>query len=211
MAREMEAGSPEVVVYTSLKRAVRFFYECGPRLILLSVLWFVASLPLITLGPATVGAFAAIVSLREDGRFDRERVQRTVVRRAVPALLACALPAVFAGIALLYFRRYLATASTLAFASSVVATWACIYAVLVLVPTFVAFAGDASVEAAFRAGFRFTRRNGLASVFMGAITLVLFAVLAALTVAFVLAFAGVAFSFQIEVVERLREPAAVEA
>ena len=177
---------------------VRFFYDHGPRLVVVSVLWFLCSLPVVTVGPATLAAYAAVASLREGHRIDRETTVATVKRHGISAMLLSGVPLTFAGLALLYARQYLATRSTAALALGVVTTYAAAYAALVLVPTFAGLATGDDLEPAVRAAVRWTGQNavGAATVAMG--TLLLFVVTGVLTVAFVLTFAGVAVAFHFE-------------
>lgn len=185
-------------VYRAFFSAVRFFYENGPRLVVVSVLWFLCSLPVVTVGPATLAAYAAIGSLREGYRIDRAHVVSTLKRHGVSALLLSGVPLVFAAIAALYVRQYLTTRSIAALALGVVTTYAAAYAALVIVPTFVGLATGDDLEPALRTAIRWTGRNATAATMMGLGTVVVFVVTGLLTVAFVVVFAGVAFSFHLE-------------
>ncbi|MDS0295639.1 hypothetical protein [Halogeometricum luteum] len=185
-------------VYRSFVSAARFFYEHGPRLVAVSVLWFLCSLPLVTVGPATLGAYAAVASLREGHAFDRERVVATLKRHGVSAVLLSGVPLVFAAIAALYARRYLLTRSTVALVLGVLTTYAAAYAALVLIPTFAGLVAGEDLETALRAGVRWTGRNAASSVMIGLGTVLLFAVTGALTIAFAVVFGGMVAAFHLE-------------
>jgi hypothetical protein len=187
-------------VYRSLFAATRFFYENGPRLVVVSVLWFVCSLPVVTVGPATLAAYAAIASLRdpEVHTLDRAHVAATLRRHGVSAALLSGVPLAFAVVAALYVERYLAARSTVALVLGVVTAYAALYAALLLVPTFAGLATGDDVAPALRTAVRWTGRNALAAVMMGMGTVLLFVVTGLLTVAFVVVFAGVTFSFHLE-------------
>lgn len=187
-------------VYWSFVSAVDFFYHNGLRLVAVSVLWFVCSLPLLTVGPATLGAYTSIATLRDGPRIDRKRVVRTVKQHGISATLLTGIPFVLGAIAALYAQQYLATRSTPALVLGVVTTNAAAYAALTLIPTFAGLATGADLESSLGTAVRWTARNGVAAVMMGMTTLLLFVVTALLTIAFVLVFAGVTFSFHLETV-----------
>lgn len=187
-------------VYRAFVAAVRFFYHNGPRLIVLSTLWFVCSLPLVTIGPATLGTYAAIASLRRVHYVDRGYVAAVLKRHGVSAALLTGVPLVLAAIAFLYVRQYLATPSTLSLALGVVTTYAAAYTALVLVPTFAGLATGVELETALRAAVGWTAGNALAAVTMAMATVMVFLVTALLTIAFVVVFAGLSFSFHLETV-----------
>lgn len=186
-------------VYRSFFAATRFFYEYGPRMVLLSVAWFVCSLPLITVGPATLAAYAAVASLRETYKFDRERVLSVLKRHGLSALLLSGVPFVLAAVSVLYALEYFATPSTLLLVLSVGSAYAAAYAGLVLVPTFVSLATGEDLESSVRAGFRWTSANAVGAVTLAMATVVVFLVSGLLTIAFALVFAGFAAAFHVHV------------
>ncbi|ESP89360.1 hypothetical protein [Candidatus Halobonum tyrrellensis] len=185
-------------VYRSFVSAVRFFYDHGPRLVLVSVAWFCCSLPVVTVGPSTLGAYAAVASLREGHTVDRGRVVATVRRHGLSAALLSGVPLAFAAVAALYARRYLLVGSTVALVLGVLATYAAVYAALVLVPTFAALADGEELEPAVRAAVRWTGRNAVGAVMVGMGTFLLFVVTGALTIGFVVVFGGLVAAFHLE-------------
>lgn len=58
----------------------QFAFQNIHRLIVVSVGWFLASLPVVTAGPATLAAYAAIQSMRTSpaGTIDRNHVRHVV-------------------------------------------------------------------------------------------------------------------------------------
>ncbi|WP_129115426.1 hypothetical protein [Halegenticoccus tardaugens] len=186
-------------VYRSFIAATRFFYEYGPRMVLLSVAWFVCSLPLITVGPATLGAYAAVVSLRETYAFDRERVVSVLKRHGVSTALLSGVPLVLAVVSVLYALEYFVSPSTFLLVLSVGSAYAAAYTALVLVPTFVGLATGGDLESSVRAGFRWTSANAVGAVTLAMATVVAFLVAGLLTIAFALVFAGFAAAFHVHV------------
>lgn len=187
-------------VYRAFVAAVRFFYEHGPRLVVVSLVWFLCSLPVVTVGPATLAAYAAVASLREGHSLDRARVVATLKRHGVSAALLTGVPLAFAVVAALYVRRYLAAQSALALALGVVTTYAAAYAALILVPTFAGLVDGDDLEPALRAAVRWTGRNAVGATMVGMGTLLLFVVTGLLTVGFALVFGGMAAAFHLETV-----------
>ena len=185
-------------VFRAFISAVRFFYNHGPRLIAVSVLWFLCSLPMFTVGPATLGAYAAVASLREGYRIDRGHVVATVKRHGVSAVLLSGVPLAFAGVATLYVQQYLVAGSTTMLVLGVITTYATVYGALVLIPTFGGLATGDDLEPAVRTGIQWTGRNPIGSVMVAMGTVILFVVTGLLTIAFVILFGGIAFSFHLE-------------
>lgn len=186
-------------VYRSFIAATRFFYEYGPRMVLLSVVWFVCSLPLVTVGPATLAAYAAVASLRETYTFDREQILSVLKRHGVSAMLLSGVPLVLAVTSALYVLEYFASPSTSLLALSVGSAYAAVYAALVLVPTFVSLATGGDLESSVRSGFRWTSANAVGAVTLAMATFVAFLVTGLLTIAFALVFAGFATAFHVHV------------
>lgn len=186
-------------VYRSFIAATRFFYEYGPRMVLLSIAWFVCSLPLVTVGPATLGAYAAVTSVRETYKFDRAHVASVLKRHGVSAFLLSGVPLVLAVTSVLYVLEYFANQSTFLLALSVGSAYAAAYLGLVLVPTFVGLATGGDLESSVRAGFRWTSANAVGAVTLGMATLVAAVVTGLLTIAFVFVFAGFAAAFHVHV------------
>ncbi|EMA59584.1 hypothetical protein [Halorubrum lipolyticum] len=179
------------------KRTLRFVYRHGAALIAVSVAWFLASLPLVTIGPATLGAYAAVRSLRQTGRLDRGYVVSAVRTNGVHALLLSVLPVVFAAPAALSLRG----GSTFTGPTPIVAVvglYVAGYLAVALIPTFVAMADGESPVAALKRAYVWTATDPAAALSLALVTAIVFAVTALLTIGFVLLFAAAAFSYHVE-------------
>jgi hypothetical protein len=167
----------------------RFAYRHGLELAVVGVAWFVASLPVVTVGPATLGAYAAIDSLATEGRIDRRRVARVVRRRGVHALLLGVLPGVFGLVALLYASAYAGGGELFAAGLAVLASNVAMYLAVVLVREALAF------------GRRWTAAHPTLALATAVYTAAVFAVGVALTVGFVVLFPAMAFGVHVAVVD----------
>ncbi|WP_435092911.1 hypothetical protein [Halorubrum sp. N11] len=179
------------------KRALRFGYQHSATLVAVSVAWFVASLPLVTIGPATLGAYAAVRSLRQTGRLDRDYVVDAVRTNGVHALLLSVLPVVFAAPAGLSLRGG-TTLTGLTPIIAVIGLYVAGYLVVALIPTFVAMADGESPVVALKRAYVWTATDPAAALSLGLVTAIVFAVTALLTIGFVLLFAAAAFSYHVE-------------
>lgn len=136
-AGAMEGDSDVETLRRVGDRTVSFVYGNVLSLVGVSVAWFLASLPLVTIGPATVGAYAAIDSLRETGRIDHGVVTRAIRKNGLHAALLSTLPVVLGAVGATYAHEYATTGGLLAGTLAVVTIYATAYAVLVLIPAFV--------------------------------------------------------------------------
>ncbi|WP_254546712.1 hypothetical protein [Halomarina pelagica] len=195
---------------SALSETGRFVYRHAAALVGVSVAWFVASLPLVTIGPATLGAYAAIRSLRETGRVDRGTVAERLRANGVHALLLGALPIVPALAAGLYAGDYLASGTALSAALTVACAYAALYAVLVLVPAFVSLSDGATVVEALRFGRTQVTGHPTLALTTALLTLTVLVATVALTVGFVLLFPAVAFSLHLFLFDFDREDAGDE-
>ena len=183
-----------------------FVYRNGFRLALLSLGWVVASLPLVTIGPATLAAYAAVQDLRSDrNRIDLDRLRTVLRRNGVASALLAGVPATFGSIAVLYATTALTRESLAGELVALVAAYVAVYAVLALVPTFAALARGEEPYEAVRFGVRWLSAHPTPALATALLTLVVLAVSVLLTIGFVLLFAGVAFSLQVAVVESVEE------
>ena len=179
------------------KRTMRFVYEHSVTLVAVSVAWFVASLPLVTVGPATLGAYAAIRSLRETGALDRGHVAGVLRRNGVHAALLSFLPVTFFAAAGLYVRG--GTPRTgFETVIAVVGVYVGAYLVVALIPTFITMAAGEPPTVALRQAYLWTASKPTAALSLAIVTAVIFAVTALLTIGFVLLFPAVAFSYHVE-------------
>ncbi len=161
------------------------------------MVWFIASIPLVTIGPATLGAYAAIRSLRETGRVDRRYVTSAVRINGIHAALLSFLPTVFAIPAGLSLRG----GTTFSGVDSVIAVFGLYiagYFVVTLIPTFIGMADGDSPATALKRAYVWTATDPTAALSLALVTTIVFVVTALLTVGFVLLFAAVTFSYHIE-------------
>lgn len=185
-----------------------FVYSNGPRLVLLSAAWVLASIPVVTIGPATLAAYRAILDLRSDrNRIDRGAIASVLRRSGLAATLLSGLPVVFGAIAVSYALGSIQTGSLLGEILALSAGYAAMYLSLVLMPAFFAMARGRSDVEALKFGVAWTASHPTAALATGLLTLVVMVVTALLTIGFVLLFAGVAFSLQIAVIELTSEDA----
>lgn len=179
------------------KRTLRFVYEHSATLVAISVAWFVASLPLVTIGPATLGAYAAIRSLRETGRLDRGHVASILRTNGIHAALLSFLPMVFATPAALSLRGG-ATPTGFESVLAVAGLYVAGYLGVALMPTFVAMADGETPIAALKRAYVWTATDPTAALSLAFVTAIVFALTALLTIGFVLLFPAVAFSYHVE-------------
>lgn len=211
----MTSDEPDIERFrTALSETGRFVYRHITALVGVSVVWFLASVPLVTVGPVTLGAYAAIRSLRESGRIDRGVLVERLRTNGVHATLLSALPLIPALAAGLYADSYLGSRSTASAALAVVCAYAALYAVLLLVPTFVSLSGGTEVVEALREGQKQLTGHPTLALTTGLLTVAILVVTAASTVGFVLLFPALAFTlhlflfgFDPEAAEKERETA----
>jgi hypothetical protein len=192
--------SDSEVLGAALNELKRFVYDNGAELTLVSVCWFFCSLPVVTAGPATLGAYTAIDSLRANEGIHIHRVFATVRHRFVSATLLGLFPVILTGIALLYAVQYLTTGTMLAGVLALVGAYGAAFAVLVLIPAFVSLAQqnqnqEIVVLQTLRQSYLWIVRSPILALTVGFFTVIVGCVLLVFVVAFPLLFAGVTFSF----------------
>ncbi|WP_433631819.1 hypothetical protein [Halomicrococcus sp. NG-SE-24] len=195
----------------TLRRALvdtpRFVYANAFRLVLISVAWFFLSLPVVTIGPATLGAYVAIIGLKSDAnRIDWKRVGTVLRSSGLPAALLTGVPMALGLAGLSYVLSFAATPSLVAEVVALTAFYGATYLVLVFIPTFVFLARGDDEITAFKHGIAWTSAHPTLVLVTGLVTLCLLAVSVVLTIAFVLLFPALAFSFQLAVVRTSTAP-----
>ncbi|GAB3671425.1 YesL family protein [Halopiger thermotolerans] len=195
-------------MYASLRRTARFVWDNLVEVVQISLAWFLAVLPIVTIGPATVGAYRAVLSLREDDvdGIDRGAVLEAVREGFVHATLLSFVPLVLLVSAANYALAYLASGAVTAGLLGLGCLYAGLYAGLVSMPTLLGLAAGKPVLAAFADGYRWTARHAVGAVALGVVTVVLFVVSSVLTVAVAVLFAGVAFALHVEFVASVSAP-----
>lgn len=200
-------------MYASLRRTTRFVWDHLVEVVWISLAWFLAALPIVTIGPATVGAYRAVLSLREgDGTGDADGIDwsavlETVREGFVHATLLSFVPLVLLVSAANYALAYLASGTVTAGLLGLGCLYAGLYAGLVSMPTLLGLAAGKPVLAAFADGYRWTARHAVGAVALGVVTVVLFVVSSLLTVAVAVLFAGVACALHVEFVASVSDPA----
>lgn len=175
----------------------RFVWTHLPSVIAVSVAWFLASLPVVTVGPATVGAYRAVLSLRAGDGLDVDAIGRTLREQFVHATLLGLFPLVVLAGAVNYALAYAATGELFAAGLAVGGVYFAAYASLVLVPTFVKLADGSPLTTAVWAGYRWTAGHVVGTIVLGIVTLAIGLLTAVGTVAIVLLFGGVACAFHV--------------
>lgn len=200
--RETRPGDVEVFRVT-LRDAKSFVYERLLRLVVISVAWFFASLPVVTLGVTTLGAYAAIYSLYDRGKIDRGYLLGVLRRHGVEATLVGFLPVLFGGGAFLYFQR--AAPSTVGFplVFGLVGAYLAAHLAIVSVLTLALLARDRPLVESLRTAYLWTVTHVTMVLMAVLVTLVLLVGTAALTAGFVLLFPTVAFSLHVLLVDRM--------
>ena len=145
-------------LYASLRSTAGFAWRHLDAVVVVSVAWLLCSLPVVTAGPATLGGYRAIVSLRENGSIDRRAVSTTVRERFVHAVALGLFPVVLAAIALIYGLTFLETGAVTAAVLTVVTAVVTGYGWLVSVAAFAALADGEGPVVALQRGALWTAR-----------------------------------------------------
>lgn len=204
----MEGTTDQAAFRRAVADVPGFTYRNGLSLVLLSLGWFVASLPLVTIGPATLAAYVAIQDLRSDrNRIDRDRIVSVLRQNGVASVLFSGVPIAFGAVAVAYGTTAFAQESLVGEGIALVAAYVALYVTLALVPTFTALARGIDPVRAFRYGLGWLANHPTPALAVGLLTLVVLGLTVLLTVAFVLVFAGLAFSLHVGVVETVERQA----
>jgi hypothetical protein len=205
----MERTLNQTTFRQALTRFPRFVYENGIRIVMLSILWVICSLPMITIGPATLAVYAAIQDLYSDNNaIDRSRIVSILRRNGVASIIFSGIPVAFGGLSVLYGNQALAQGSLIGEIIALIAGYITLYVGLVLIPTFSALASGVPPVTAFRHGVRWVAAHPTAILASALLTVVILAVTVLLMVAFVLLFAGVAFSLHIVITNEFDQQSA---
>lgn len=180
---------------------LKFVYRHSTTLVPASVVWALLSIPLVTAGPASVGLYATVISLRETGRVDRARVVETVRSNLIPAALFGFVPVLFLGIASLYVLSGLSNGLA-GMALTAGALYAGLYLGVLMIPTFVTMAAGRPPKAALRDAYLWIAGNPTTGLQLLLVTVVVFVATLGLTIGFVLLFGAIAAAYHTEVVSR---------
>lgn len=202
----MTGGKDQEAFRHALSQAPRFVYQNGFRLVIISLLWFLVSLSLVMIGPATLAAYVAIRDLQSDqNRIDRAHVLTVLRRNGIASAMFSGVPVAFGAVAVTYGVAALERGSLLGEVVALVAAYAALYVSLALMPTFAKLAGGEDAVTALRYGLGWLVRHPTPALAMGLVTLVVLSVTVLLTIAFVLMFSGLAFSIQLAIIDEVEE------
>lgn len=186
----------------ALTRLPRFVYGNGSQLVVLSVAWVVCSLPLVTIGPATLAVYIAVQDLRSDqNTIDRSRIASVLWQNGIASIVFSGIPLVFSTIAFLYGTQALEQGVLLGEIVALIAGYVALYATLVLIPTFDAMAAGVPPVTSVRRGVYWVSTYPTAALTTALLTVVLLALSLLLTIAFVLLFAGIVVSLHLAIVD----------
>ncbi|TYL37806.1 hypothetical protein CV102_15845 [Natronococcus pandeyae] len=181
----------------ALRSTGRFVYGNSHTLTLVSVCWFLASVPVVTIGPATLGAYVAVRQLDSDrNRVELNELLGTVRSQFVPATLYGLVPPLFFVIAAGYAVAHLSNPGLLTTGLFFVSLYVGLYAGLVMVPTFYELADGTAPAKAIKLGIRWTAAHPTLALLTGLVTLIVLLATLLLTIGFVLLYPMLAFSFQ---------------
>lgn len=196
-----DSSSDATVLRDAVSHAVRFTYRNSLVLVGVSLAWFVAVLPVVTFGPATVGAYRAVIGLRDPEPLDVRAVLTTVRRQFVHAVLLGLLPIMFWSVALFYAIQYPLTDGTIALVLFLAAFYIGTYLAMLSIPAFVALAHGEHGYDAVSFGYTWLREHVTLALMTVIVTGVFTLVLAVLTIAFPVLFGGLAAAFHVEIVD----------
>lgn len=194
----------------ALRRALaatpRFVYGNAFQLVVVSVAWVIASLPLVTIGPATLAAYVAILGLKSDvNRIDRGQIVRILRSSGLSAALFAGVPVILGLASVSSVLTFVTSPSLVIEVAALLACYGAVYIALALIPTFVFLAEGDDDLIAFKQGIAWTAAHPTLTLVTGLLTICLFSLTVLLTIAFVLLFAGVTFSVQIAIVRHSLE------
>lgn len=200
----MAEESNRVAFQQALSGLPRFVYGNGLQLAMLSVAWTVCSLPLVTVGPATLAVYVAVQDLRSArNTINRSRISSILRQNGVASAVFSSIPVIFAIIAVLYGIQALKRGALIGEVIALIAGYISLYAVLVLIPTFNAMAAGVPPVSALRQGVRWVSSHPTAALTTALLTVIFFAVSVLFTIAFVLLFAGLTVSLHVAIVSEL--------
>ncbi|WP_231187390.1 hypothetical protein [Haladaptatus sp. DYF46] len=148
----------------SLRRTAGFVYRHSTWLVVISVCWVLASLPVVTSGIATLGAFSAIRSLRNDDRPRWDTVSESLRRHGFNVTVMSFVPMLLAVMTVLYAVQYVETGGIQYLLLSISGVYLATFLLLVSLTTVGRLSdGDGFVESV-SAGYGWVVRNPMLSV-----------------------------------------------
>lgn len=147
----------------SLRRTAGFVYRHSTWLVVISVCWVIASLPVVTSGIATLGAFSAIRSLQNDDRPQWDPVNESLRRYGFNVTVMSFVPMLLAVMTVLYGVQYVETGGIQYLLLSISGVYLVTFLLLVSLTTVARLSdGDGFVEAV-SAGYGWVVRNPMLS------------------------------------------------
>ena len=143
----------------SLRAALDFAYRHSLVLVLVSVCWVVGSLPVVTCGLSTLGAYAAIRSLHSNDKIDIAEIAATVRCHGLNASLLIYIPIIIGFATVAYFRTYVRTDSLQYLAIAIAGTYLFIFLSLVVLTTFAVLSRDRSFVDSLSASYTWVVAN----------------------------------------------------
>jgi len=193
-----ESTEGTLSVHRALATAFRTVYDHPVPMVAISVGWVLASLPLVTVGPSTLGAYAAVRSVREKGYVNRTEIAATLRNHWLDAVLFSGLMAVFPVIAVLYMDQFITTGTGYAGLFGAVGVYLAYHAWVVFALAFVSLASGTDVVDAVTNSYRWSVERPVVTVLVGIVTGTLFVVCTLLTIALPLVFPALAATFHTE-------------
>lgn len=188
----------------SILETARFVYQQSLTLVFISIAWFLLSLPVFTIGVATLSAYAAIISIREKGTVDVDTVRETVRSQFVPALVLGWLPGLITVIWVANVSSYVRSGDAQSLLLSIAVLYFLVYTFLILVAIYIELVDGTELWPAFKQANLWVQQNPMLSILTAVLTLLVFVTTVLLTVAFVLLFPAIAFSLHVHVYDNER-------
>ncbi|RBI60090.1 hypothetical protein DMJ13_20745 [halophilic archaeon] len=200
----MAEGSNQVAFQQALSELPQFVYGNGLRLAMLSVAWTICSLPLVTVGPATLAVYVAVQDLRSArNTIDRSRIFSILRQNGGASAVFSSIPVIFVTIAILYGIQALKEEVLIGEVIALISGYIGLYVALILIPTFNEMAAGVPPVSALRRGVRWVSSHPTVALTTALLTVIFLVVTVFFTIAFVLLFAGLVVSLHVVIVTEL--------
>lgn len=151
-------------VYRSVKDTARFVYTHSISLVGVSLLWFIGSLPVLTVGISTLGAYSALLSLRDSGSIERNTVHSSLKSHWVNVTLFSWVVIIIASTTALYFYRYVVNGGMLYAIFCILGIYLLIFTIVMELTSFIFLEQNYSFSDAIRNSYLLLIANPLFSV-----------------------------------------------
>ncbi|MFB9807100.1 hypothetical protein ACFFQF_18520 [Haladaptatus pallidirubidus] len=185
----------------SFQRTGTFIFQHSISLVIISICWFVGSLPLVTSGPATLGAYSAIHSIRNGDRIETRMIRRTLRRHGLNATLLGFVPIIVGIITAIYFHQYIVTNSTFYIVFAIGGVYLFAFLLLISLTTFVRLSDGCTFVEAVKDSYGWVIHNPLLSMMIMLTSGVLLLIGIISIVGLVVIIPAILFSFHLEVVQ----------